>query len=150
MCSLIHVPRYPNVYREEGTHASQYHAGTELPGHGLLLWLGPQSPPCITVPQHTLLERRACIWKGIAGPYMSCACVYAHMCVGPSAPSAVESLVYSNSLLGPKLPLCWPPKPGCLFQPFWPPIRELGKEGPLSHSWLRVSVSEHMCVCVHA
>lgn len=63
----------------------------------------------------------------------ACACVYAHTCVGLSAPSAADSLVYSNSTLRPKLLPCWPPKPACLFQPHWPPMRELGREEPPPH-----------------
>lgn len=88
---------------------------------------------------HALLEH-ASICAGNAGPGVACACVCAHTCVGLSAPSAAESLVYPSSTLGPKLPPCWPPKPACLFQPLWPPVRELGKEEPPPHSWLRVSM----------
>lgn len=64
------------------------------------------------------------------GIWVACDGMYAHTCLGLSAPSAAESLVYSNSTLGPKLPVCWPPKPACLFQPFWPPVSKLGKKHP--------------------
>lgn len=78
---------------------------------------------------------RRCILTDICewgvGSGVACDCMYAHTCVGLSAPSAAESLVYSNSMLGPKLPLCWPPKPACLFQPFWPPVSKLGGGGTL-------------------
>lgn len=95
--------------------------------------------PSITL-QHTPRQRRAGICEGNVGPGVACACAYAHTCVGLSAPSAAESLVYSNSTLGPKLPPCWPPKPACLFQPLWPPVREMGREEPPPHSWLGVSM----------
>lgn len=76
-----------------------------------------------------------CEWNALSG--VACDCMYAHTCVELSAPSAAESLVYSSSTLGPKLPLCWPPKPACLFQPFWPPVSKLGREHP-PLSWLMV------------
>lgn len=88
------------------------------------LALGPRrAGPAVFPTHHTAihaLPEHCGICAGNAGPGVACACVCAHTCVGLSAPSAAESLVYSSSMPGPKLPLCWPPKPACLFQPLWP------------------------------
>lgn len=88
-------------------------------------------------PSESRLPEHAGMCAGARGPGR--VCLRAHTCVGLSAPSAAESLVYSSSALGPKLPPCWPPKPACLFQPLWPPVRELGREEPPPHAWLRAS-----------
>lgn len=113
-------------------------------------WL---APPSATL-QHTACSKRAGMCEGNAGPGVACACVYARTCVGLSAPSAAESLVYSNSTVGPKLPPCWPPKPACLFQPLWPPVREMGGGGrsprptPAEGGYVRVCVRERKSGCV--
>lgn len=135
------TPRFIHTYTHAKREAHMLAPTPAMgPGSVLLLASPPRVyPPSITL-QHMPREKRAGICEGNAGPGVACACVYAHTCVGLSAPSAAESLVYSNSTLGPKLPPCWPPKPACLFQSLWPPVRELGREEPPPHSWLRVSM----------
>ena len=123
----VHTQMYSHLHMCKGEGA---HAGPVAPAPAgapppLSSWL---APPSATL-QHTACSKRAGMCEGNAGPGVACACVYARTCVGLSAPSAAESLVYSNSTVGPKLPPCWPPKPACLFQPLWPPVREMGGGG---------------------
>lgn len=137
-CTQIHLHLRP--CRKEGMATAQ--SSMPAPGWGAegRMWsprartIGVSSTP-VTVADAPEVYSGICEWNVISG--VACDCMYAHTCVEPSAPSAAESLVYSNSTLGPKLPLCWPPKPACLFQPFWPPVSKLGRKHPLL-SWLMV------------
>lgn len=141
-CTRIHLYLHP--CRKEGMATAQSSIRT-LPAPGWrgrrkrcgLLWAritGVSSTP-VTVADAPEMYSGICEWNVLSG--VACGCMYAHTCVELSAPSAAESLVYSSSTLGPKLPLCWPPKPACLFQPFWPPVSKLGRKHP-PLSWLMV------------
>lgn len=123
--NMPHAPLTPTHTQSKGTHAGPRPSPQAVIEGTDLLLAGPSgvcSPPMSAA--HAQGGRAGISERN------ACGCVYAHTCAELSAPSAADSLVYSNSTLGPRLPPCWPPKPACLFQPLWPPVRELGGGAP--------------------